>query len=151
MYSVMNEHKTIVTQKYFWPRLASLTIHFSVGLPFVVPASEWFTVVLSTLLGSEVHRRNGAQPSVTELVETAGAWAKFTIVLRSMTWREEKHEKKKLKTLFWLVLIAFHLPDMLENLNFPYYNLTSVSKQEVIVSNCLHKEALCYFRSVELF
>lgn len=94
------EHKINVTNKYLWLRQANLTIHFSVGLPFVVPASERLTVVLSTLLRSEVHRRNGARPSVTQLVETAGAWTKFTIVLRSIDMTgEEKHKEKTFKTL----------------------------------------------------
>lgn len=79
------KNKTDVIHKYFLPRLANLTIHFSVGLPFVVPAPERLTVVLGTLLGSEVHRRDGARSSVAQLVETAGAWAKFAIVLWSMT------------------------------------------------------------------
>lgn len=84
----------------FW--LANLTIHFSVGLPFVVPASEGLAVVLSTLLGAEVQRLNGARPSVAKLVETAGAWAKFAIVLWPMTWQEKKtiYREKKYKYCF---------------------------------------------------
>ena len=49
-----------------------LTVHFGVGLPLVVPAPEGLTVVLSTLLGPEVHSVERAWPSVTQLVETAG-------------------------------------------------------------------------------
>lgn len=58
-----------------------LTIHFGVGLPLVVPASEGLTVVLSTLLGPEVHSVARTRASVTQLVKTAGTSAKFTIVL----------------------------------------------------------------------
>lgn len=111
--------------------LANLTIHFSVGLPFVVPASEGLTVVLSTLLGPEVHRVNGARPSVTQLVETAGAWAKFTIVLRSTTWQGKKstyREKNNINTDLTCFMTHFYwcvnepnVPDMLELLNFFFH------------------------------
>lgn len=83
-------------------QLSNLTIHFSVGLPFVVPASEGLTVVLCTLLGPKVHRVNGARPRVAQLVETAGAWAKFTIVLRPVAGQGKKNTCRE-KILIWLV------------------------------------------------
>lgn len=61
---------------------AKLTVHFGVGLPFVIPAPERLAVVLCALLGPEVHGIGGTWTSVTQLVETAGARAKLTVVLR---------------------------------------------------------------------
>lgn len=54
-------------------QLSGLTVHFGVGLPLVVPASEGLAVVLSALLGPEVHSIRQTWSSVTQLVETAGA------------------------------------------------------------------------------
>ncbi len=85
-----------------------LTIHFGVWLPLVVPAPERLAVVLSALLGAEVHGVRRAWPSVTQLVETTGARAKFTVVLWPVrkTRQERKEEEGQRQTCLQMLKIS---------------------------------------------
>lgn len=143
--TMLNELKINMTRltHVYW--LAKLTIHFGVGLPLVVPASEGLAVVLGALLGPEVHGVNGARPSVTQLVETAGAGAKFTVVLRSTctTWRE-KHRWRENFIKFMILLpgVSFFAQD-LELPTVIRDHILSIWRQEVIGTNTVGEDALC--------
>lgn len=90
-FSVFLASHTQTSQRAEW---AKLTVHFRVGLPFVIPAPERLAVVLCTLLGPEVHSIRGAWTSVAQLVETAGAGAEFTIVLRPVRKTRQKAQSR---------------------------------------------------------
>lgn len=136
--ATLNELKTNMTRRTHVYWLAKLTIHFGVGLPLVVPASEGLAVVLGTLLGPEVHSVNGARPSVTQLVETAGAGAKFTVVLRSTctTWREKHRWRENfIKLVISLPGLSFFVQDL---------------EPPTVISDPVGGCTLCYFdNSVE--